>query len=106
MNLRSILLALAMMVAACTSRDVVDTPNEAIERAHGAWTSMNEKKGAREDVFRPAYFERFRPYTATLANGIWTVRWTIPSTYKGMVLETTVRQADGAVSVNAKSAGS
>ena len=37
----------------------------------------------------------FEPYTATLKDGIWTVKGTIPPGYHGYTLVTSVRAADG-----------
>jgi hypothetical protein len=105
MSHRYLLFLVLALIAACVSHTTIDTPGEAISRAESAWQSINEKKGNRDEVFRPEYVKRFQPYTATLANGIWTVRWTVPSTYKGEILETTIRQIDGATSVEGKQVG-
>ena len=46
--------------------------------------------------------KRFEPYTATLTDGVWTVRGTIPSDFHGGAPTATVRQADGLASVTSE----
>ena len=99
---RAVLAALAVLpiVFACSSASndaPVTTADAAILSAKQAWQSIYEKNGS------PAYSKesaaKFEPYTATLKDGVWHVRGTVPSGYQGETLETTVRQSDGSVSV-------
>jgi hypothetical protein len=75
----------------------VTSPEAAVQSAQRAWRSIYEK--TRAPVYSPAATEQFVPYTAVSANGVWTVRGTIPNHYRGEFLVTTVRQSDGGASV-------
>jgi hypothetical protein len=89
---------LPLLACSSASNDPVTTPEVAVQRAKEAWASIHEKA-----TWKTGYSEestaKFEPYTATLEDGIWVVRGTIPSGYKGKILQTHVRQSDGAVTV-------
>jgi hypothetical protein len=97
----SALVASSLLAIACSSpssRGPVATSVEAISRAKSAWKSIHEKKRQRS-VYSDESTAKFGPYTATLEDGLWHVRGTILSDYRGEMLETTVRERDGSVSV-------
>jgi hypothetical protein len=77
----------------------VDTADAAIHIARQSWESLNEKMNYRDHVYSKQETTKFEPYTAFLGNGIWTVRGTVPPGFKGQMIETTVRQKDGSVSI-------
>ena len=76
----------------------VTTPKAAVSKAREAWASIHEK-GSLQSAYSRENTAKLEPYTATLKDGMWLVCGTIPPGYKGEVLETTVRQSDGNVSV-------
>ena len=95
-------LTMALLVTACgpsTSEGPVATAEEAIARARASWKQIHEK-ASWHATYAEENTARFEPCTATLENGIWMVRATVPSGYRGEVLETRVRQVDGGVSVS------
>lgn len=89
-------------VFACSSasndKAPVTTAEAAITKAKEAWASIHDK-ASWQSAYSKESAAKLEPYTATLEDGVWLVRGTIPPGYKGEVLETTVRQSDGAVSV-------
>jgi hypothetical protein len=93
---------LSALEASCRSASsAIATPGEAIIAARGAWAQFYEK------THMPAFSEQnwasLEPYSATLENGVWTVRGTIPADYTGERYLTTVRASDGAVAVRKQS---
>ena len=89
---------LLVFAVACASKDApVTTAEAAIKSARQAWKSIYEKNSS--DFYSDKGIARFEPYSATFENGVWHVRGTVPPGYQGDVLETTVRQSDGSVSV-------
>lgn len=97
------ILVAMLLLAACgpsAAEGPVNTPAEAVARAKTAWASVSEKAN-----WHVAYSKenaaKFEPYTATLENGVWVVRGTVPSGYRGEMPEARVRQSDGQVSVGA-----
>lgn len=99
---RAIFAALGMLpiVFACSSASndaPVASANAAIMSARQAWQSIYEKN--RSAAYSKESAAKFEPYTATLKDGVWHVRGTVPPGYHGETLETTVRQSDGSVSV-------
>jgi hypothetical protein len=87
---------------ACSSTsgsNSVTTAEEAVSKAKLAWKQIYEKASWHK-VYSPESTSRFEPYTATLFNDVWIVKGTIPAGYEGEVIETTVRQSDGSVSVD------
>lgn len=99
---RAIFAALGVlpMLFGCSSASndaPVTTADAAILSAKQAWQSIYEKK--RSPAYGKESAARFEPYTATLKDGVWHVRGTVPLGYHGETLETTVRQSDGSVSV-------
>jgi hypothetical protein len=74
------------------------TSAEAVSRAKSAWKSIYEKNRQRA-VYSEESTAKFEPYMATLKDGVWHVRGTVPRGYRGEILETTVRERDGSVSV-------
>jgi len=75
---------------------VVDAAS-AVELAKKSWPRIYDK--TRNPTFSKESTEKFEPYTGELKNGVWTVRAAVPEGYRGEVLETTIRQNDGTVSV-------
>ncbi len=95
------IIGMMLLMTACTSASegsAVTTPEEAISRARTAWDSIYEKSRWRV-VYSKENTAKFEPYTATLEDGTWIVRGTVPRGYHGELLETRVRQKDGQVSV-------
>jgi hypothetical protein len=90
------------IVFACSSASNNPAPvasaDAAILSARQAWQSIAEKKGS-SSVYSKESAAKFEPYTATLKDGVWHVRGTVPPGYRGETLDTTVRQSDGSVSV-------
>ena len=90
----SLALASLGMVASCRSAPTppITTPEAAIAVAKAAWPTIYEK------THYPAYSgketARFEPYTATLVDGVWIVKGTIPAGYRGPTLVTKVRVSD------------
>jgi hypothetical protein len=80
----------------------VTTAADAVARARAAWQSIREKGGGNADNsgFSAESIARVEPYTATLKDGEWQVRGTLPPGYAGTVLETTVGACDGSITVN------
>jgi len=70
----------------------VTTAEAAIAKAKSGFASVYYK--TRYENFAPATVARFEPYTATLTNGEWYVRGTIPSGYRGGVPGAKVRASD------------
>jgi hypothetical protein len=94
-------LGVMLWLAACSSSasdGPVKTAEEAVARAKTAWASVGEK-ASWHAVYSKESTAKFEPYTATLENGVWVVRGTVPSGYQGEMLETRVRQSDGEASV-------
>jgi hypothetical protein len=83
----------------CTLSTPVTTPEAAIKVARLSWRSIDEKHNFKSPVYNEKEIARFEPYTATLVQGEWIVKGTIPANYRGDTLETTVRERDGDVSV-------
>lgn len=90
------------LVFACSSASndgaPVTSPEMAIAKAKEAWASIHDK-ASWQSAYSKENTAKLEPYTATLKDGVWLVRGTIPPGYKGEALETTVRQSDGAASV-------
>jgi hypothetical protein len=101
---RTVLAVLGVLpiIFACSSssedKTAVTTPEAAVEKAKQAWASIHEK-ASWQSAYSKESTVKFEPYAATLEDGVWVVRGTIPPGYQGEVLETTVRQSDGDVSV-------
>lgn len=95
-----VLLCLALLASACSSSkdgEAILTPEAAIAKAKISWVGVYEK--THSATFSEETVRRFEPYTAVLADGVWTVRGTVPPDFHGVVPEATVRQADGGTSV-------
>ena len=93
-----LLLATVLACSGSSSEsDAVKTGESAIASARKAWQSIHEK-APWNFVYSKERTAQFEPYTATYENGVWVVRGTIPAGYRGEVLETRVREADGSVS--------
>jgi hypothetical protein len=101
-SLLSVMLLAVPFVFGCSETSgssAVHTATEAISRAKLAWRQTYEKAPWHE-VYSPDSTARFEPYSATLVNDVWIVKRTIPAGYTGEVIESTVRQSDGSVSLN------
>lgn len=98
-----LLAALVPAVFACppnsNNRSSVTTAAAAILTARQSWASLYEKLNGRNPVYSKKETAKFEPYTATLSNGIWLVRGTIPLGFHGETIETNVCQSDGSVSM-------
>ena len=95
------LLALPLLSScspASSESPVVDA-DSAIYAAKNSWPRIYDK--TRSSAFSEESTQKFEPYTAELKDGVWIVRGTVPAGYRGEVLETTIRQSDGTVSVKA-----
>jgi hypothetical protein len=75
----------------------IRTAAEAIEAAKWAWAEFYEKTHAAG--FGKDDWTKFEPYSATLTDGIWILTGTVPADCPGLTCLTTVRAADGVVSV-------
>jgi hypothetical protein len=84
---------------ACTLSTPVTSPAAAITAARLSWKSIDEKHNFKTPVYNEKEIAKFEPYTATLVQGEWIVKGTIPPNFRGDTLETTVRERDGLVSV-------
>jgi hypothetical protein len=97
MKLQLATLWLVLLASACSSSSGADGPvltaDAAIVQAKIYWRGVYEK--TRSETFSDASVNRFEPYTAVLADGVWTVRGTIPSDFHGIVPEASVQQSDG-----------
>lgn len=85
--------AFADCPASTSGAVAVPTAEEAITEARNAWESIYDKTGYA--IFSEENAAQFEPYTATLENGEWTVRGTIPAGYRGDTLVTTICQSNG-----------
>jgi hypothetical protein len=94
-----VIVALMGVATPCTAKDLLPVTSEvaAIAAAKSAWESIRDKSNL--PVYRNEEAKRFEPYSATLKDGVWTVRGTIPAGYHGQTLVTTVRQDNGVVLV-------
>ncbi len=93
---------LAMLASACAPSQNGDGPiltgEAAIAKAKGSWVGVYGK--THSATFSDETVRRFEPYTAVLADGVWTVRGTVPAEFHGVVPEATVHQSDGRSSVS------
>ena len=92
---------LALVLGACTSHtepvEVVTHVVRAWATAHGSWAAIFAQRA--DETFSPASIQRFAPYTATLENGTWIVRGTVPADFHGSVPQARVRADDGVTTV-------
>ena len=105
----SLVVAFAL-AASCQSapKPPITTSEAAVASARISWESVYDK--THYPVFSKAETAKLEPYTATLKEGVWTVRGTIPPGYRGYTLVTTVRVSDGtgkvdAIEVNQRTGG-
>lgn len=99
-----VVLALALLASACSpsngSDGAVLTAEAAIAKAKESWSGVHRK--THDPTLSEESVKRFEPYTATLTDGVWTVRGTIPTDFHGGAPMATVRQADGLASVTSE----
>jgi hypothetical protein len=95
----AIVTLLSAYTACSTLSTPVTSPEAAITAARLSWKSIDEKHNFRLTVYNEKEIAKFEPYTATLVQGEWIVKGTIPANFRGETLETTVRERDGVVSV-------
>lgn len=95
--IRAAIILVAFGITDCSGDGPVLTAESAITTAKQAWQSIHDKTSS--PLYDPKETTRFEPYTATLEDGVWTVKGTIPPRYHGTTLVTTVRKDTGAVSV-------
>jgi hypothetical protein len=95
------LVAAFAVTASCQSapKPPIITPEAAVASARISWESVYDK--THYPVYSKAETANLEPYTATLKEGVWTVRGTIPPGYRGYTLVTTVRVSDGTGKVDA-----
>ena len=75
----------------------ITTSTAAVTSARAAWQALYDKD--RNTDFSRESMARFEPYTATLKDGRWRVRGTVPPGFHGSVVESTVCASDGRVAV-------
>jgi hypothetical protein len=96
-----VILQLVLIVSACTSHtepaEHVTHEERALAKAHASWAALFVQRA--DETFSPGNIQRFSPYSATLENGTWVVRGTVPSEFHGSVPEARVRAADGVTTV-------
>jgi hypothetical protein len=96
------MMSLVFLASACAPSQNGDGPiltaEAAIAKAKSSWASVYVK--THSETFSEKTVQRFEPYTAVLADGVWTVRGTVPPDLHDTVPEATVRQADGGTSVH------
>jgi hypothetical protein len=101
---RFVVLSLALLANACSSSDGNDsavlTAEAAIAKAKESWAGVYQK--THDPTLSEEAVKRFEPYTATLTDGVWTVRGTVPTDFHGGAPVATVRQADGLASVTSE----
>jgi hypothetical protein len=81
----AVVLGTMLLVTACgsaASDGPVNTAEEAVARAKTAWASVSEK-ASWHVAYSKENTTKFEPYRATLENGVWVVRGTVPSGYRG-----------------------
>jgi hypothetical protein len=99
-----VVLCMALLASACSSSDGNDsvlTAEAAIAKAKESWAGVYQK--THDPTLSEEAVKRFEPYTATLIDGVWTVRGTVPTDFHGGAPVATVRQADGLASVTSES---
>jgi hypothetical protein len=93
----SLTLLLVLLLGACTSRtepaEHVTHEERALAKAHAAWASLFVQRA--DETFSPGNIQRFAPYQATLEDGVWIVRGTIPADFHGSMPEARIRADDG-----------
>ena len=97
----AVVLGMMLLITACgsaASDGPVNTAEGAVARAKIAWASVSEK-ASWHGAYSKENTAKFEPYTATLENGMWVVRGSVPSGYRGEMPEARVRRNDGQVSV-------
>jgi hypothetical protein len=96
MNLVAVaLIALTLFASSgCTSKPgPVTTAEAAIVEAKSGFASVYFK--THDESLAPETVAHFEPYTATLQDGEWYVRGTVPTAYRGVVPAAKVRASDG-----------
>jgi hypothetical protein len=77
----------------------ITTAAGAVASARTAWQAAYGKTPGNAEFSREST-ARFEPYTATLKDGLWVVRGSVPSGFHGNVVESRVCASDGSVAVN------
>jgi hypothetical protein len=92
---------LALFLGACTPHrepvERVTHEERALAKAHSSWAALFAERA--DETFSPGNIQRFSPYSATLENGTWTVRGTVPADFHGKVPEARIRAGDGVTTV-------
>jgi len=98
------MMSLILLASACAPSQSGDAPistaEAAIAKAKDSWAGVYQK--THDPTLSEESVKRFEPYTATLTDGVWTVRGTIPPDFHGAAPVATVRQADGLASVTSE----
>jgi hypothetical protein len=92
-----------LFIGACTSHgepaERVTHEERALAKAHASWAALFAQRA--DETFSPGNIRRFAPYTATLENGVWIVRGTVPADVHGTMPAARVRADDGVTTVQA-----
>jgi hypothetical protein len=99
----SLIPLLVLFVGACTSHtepaERVTHEERALAKAHSSWATLFVQRA--DETFSPVNIQRFAPYSATLEDGTWIVRGTVPANFHGTVPEARIRADDGVTTVQA-----
>jgi hypothetical protein len=99
--IRCALLVLLALFVACSRPaappERVTHEEGALAKANAAWSSIYSSTA--EDTYSAGNVRRFAPYSATLANGVWTVRTTAPPELHGRAPAADIRADDGVTTV-------
>jgi hypothetical protein len=92
---------LVLLLGACTSHsepaERVTHEERALAKAHASWAALFVQRA--DETFSPGNIQRFAPYSATLENGTWIVRGTVPADFHGRMPEARIRAGDGVTTV-------
>ena len=95
-------LPLMALLAACTRppapAERVVHEERALAKANAAWSSVYSKTA--EITYSAENIRRFAPYSATLNEGVWSVRTTAPAGLHGRAPEADIRADDGRTTVH------
>ena len=99
--MRCALCLLLSLLGACsppaTPAERVTHEERALAKANAAWSSVYSKTA--ESTYSAENVRRFAPYSATRANGVWSVRTTAPANLHGRAPQADIRAGDGVTTV-------
>jgi hypothetical protein len=100
-GIRCALFLLPTLLGACSRPapppERVTHEERALAKANAAWSSIYSKTA--EETYSAQNVRRFAPYSATLDNGVWTVRTAAPPDRHGRAPQADIRAADGVTTV-------